>query len=542
MSFLDYSKNIVEEYLGTVAYVDDLIFTAKKSVTPIKLPKVPIRDFAQLKASIQKKEEDVKNVVENKESIQLIPNIDPLVFSNAFAKKGIHCSLLELQEKNENIESIKKTLCKSDVVILDWQMHGDNGESSCDFIKHIISQELNTSLSLKLIVIYTDQASYNEIIANRIIPLLGQLGIDADSKNDLSVQSGHTKVVVVHKASLEKTDDGRISGERLPDVIVEEMVNLTSGLVSNTTLQAVSILRKNTHKLLGIHNKNLDIAYLAHRAMCPNPEDAEELLKTTIVDSIDSLLSYSQLQLACDSNQIVKWLENSPQPDVEVSIGGKKYKFTDVERKKWLKDGYKNFINELLISKGLDVYDDKKMDSFDQNKLPGITSLNFEDKEENLAEFAILTHHKSNFGFKSYNPYLTLGTVIKVKDNDQFYLCIQQKCDSLRIKDHEDRSFLFLPLSSEKGNNPIVFKNATNEYLKLKVNDSNCHNLIIIRFKQTSDGMVMADKESEFTDSMNVKYKWILDLKDSHAQRIANKFAAQLSRVGLDESEWLRRS
>jgi hypothetical protein len=32
-----------------------------------------------------------------------------------------------------------------------------------------------------------------------------------------------------------------------------------------------------------------------------------------------------------------------------------------------------------------------------------------------------------------------------------------------------------------------------------------------------------------------------LDLKDLHAQRIVDEYASQLSRVGLDESEWLRR-
>ena len=37
------------------------------------------------------------------------------------------------------------------------------------------------------------------------------------------------------------------------------------------------------------------------------------------------------------------------------------------------------------------------------------------------------------------------------------------------------------------------------------------------------------------------KFLWLSDLKDAHAQRIANNFAAKLSRVGLDESEWLRR-
>ncbi len=39
-----------------------------------------------------------------------------------------------------------------------------------------------------------------------------------------------------------------------------------------------------------------------------------------------------------------------------------------------------------------------------------------------------------------------------------------------------------------------------------------------------------------------VKFQWILELKEAHAQRIVNNFAAQLSRVGLAESEWLRRT
>lgn len=37
------------------------------------------------------------------------------------------------------------------------------------------------------------------------------------------------------------------------------------------------------------------------------------------------------------------------------------------------------------------------------------------------------------------------------------------------------------------------------------------------------------------------KFKWLGDLKFAQAQRVANKYAEALSRVGLDESEWLRR-
>ena len=35
--------------------------------------------------------------------------------------------------------------------------------------------------------------------------------------------------------------------------------------------------------------------------------------------------------------------------------------------------------------------------------------------------------------------------------------------------------------------------------------------------------------------------EWIAQLKPSHAQRIANDIGASLSRVGVLESEWLRR-
>lgn len=35
-------------------------------------------------------------------------------------------------------------------------------------------------------------------------------------------------------------------------------------------------------------------------------------------------------------------------------------------------------------------------------------------------------------------------------------------------------------------------------------------------------------------------FEWILDLKDLHSQRIVTNYVSSLSRIGLDESEWLR--
>jgi hypothetical protein len=46
----------------------------------------------------------------------------------------------------------------------------------------------------------------------------------------------------------------------------------------------------------------------------------------------------------------------------------------------------------------------------------------------------------------------------------------------------------------------------------------------------------------EFTDSEARKYRWLGDLREMLAQRFAARFAARLARLGLEESEWQRRS
>ena len=44
-----------------------------------------------------------------------------------------------------------------------------------------------------------------------------------------------------------------------------------------------------------------------------------------------------------------------------------------------------------------------------------------------------------------------------------------------------------------------------------------------------------------FTDTCDKRYTWQGELKAEYAQRIAQTFSTTLSRVAVDESEWLRR-
>ena len=55
--------------------------------------------------------------------------------------------------------------------------------------------------------------------------------------------------------------------------------------------------------------------------------------------------------------------------------------------------------------------------------------------------------------------------------------------------------------------------------------------------------IIQASKQEDkyvFYSSYGETCEWVVDLKEMQAQRIVNNYCAQLSRVGLNESEWLR--
>jgi hypothetical protein len=81
------------------------------------------------------------------------------------------------------------------------------------------------------------------------------------------------------------------------------------------------------------------------------------------------------------------------------------------------------------------------------------------------------------------------------------------------------------------------------KFIKLVLNNKP-HDLKLITFASRirDKGMIKARKDDRhyFIDTGRRKYKWVGELRSEHAQRVANEFASNLLRVGLEESEWLR--
>lgn len=147
---------------------------------------------------------------------------------------------------------------------------------------------------------------------------------------------------------------------------------------------------------------------------------------------------------------------------------------------------------------------------------------------------------------------LSLGTIVHNPGKDsQYFLCIQPVCDTVRLKG--DTAFLFVKLTKtdpQDGRVSHVVVNDNGEVLELfyQAKSFQCY---VATFSPENRGSkrVMAELQEDnhsnhsyvFTDTANKAYIWLGQLKTAHAQRAVERLASDLSRVGLAESEWLRR-
>lgn len=505
--------------------------------------------------------------------------LDSKALVKAFARARKLCALSNPKTVDEFNDVIHVAL-KSDITILDWKLNLEQSENvyenndeddvaeidprgayTLQLIEQLIAEDRN---ELKLILIYTGETGLQRIVDD-VFNRFESKGIRRISENILGNAS--CRIRIAGKPSLEGTfahtpelNTWILQYDEIPDYLLTEFTQMTSGLVSNVALKAVSCIRSNVNKILKIYNRDLDPAFLAHRAMLPVPDDAADLLKDSIIDSFDSLIDYSQLEKYCDFETISKWLKASSIDDDTIMFGKKGLSIENSLRHSWLLKGFSVSMSEAWTTIYPNEEVPKKIEAM-QRDLHKSDVIKFFKPSSSSAinideQFSILTHHKSNYSNPTYVPRLSLGTVVKGRVSNDYWLCIQQKCDSVRI-DEDSRRFLFIPLERVmgEGNFHIVVNDIENghSFTKLKINIGTSHSLKTIRFKANKEGAVFAVKRGRSKrfsfypiyhnakQKKSERYDWILDLKDSHAQRIANKYAATLSRVGLDEYEWLRR-
>jgi len=544
--FFNKSKKVAEDFLQSVVIVDDRAdfgpdwkeAKVKKLVTPQQMHSLKSDQDNDESVESEQKHEST----EPKEDAAYSFNAKLVI--DSFAEKGIVCSVLRPDEADKKtlVDTISKLATAADIIILDWSLHQDNGKKLKEILKRIVAFDPSIPEQLRLIVIYTGNPDIVNISKELNIHLRKvsskKFSVSADN---FTLYTPTLRVTIFAKPEtsvLEEYKNRIVSFNDLAGKVTEEFTVMTAGLVSNVVLESLSQIRKNTHKILHNFSEDLDAPYLTHRALLPEPQDAENHLTALVVGELQDILEEAQVGSFSGLNYIKSWLEVNADD-------GKKYKlrlpsdekeFTCKEISKLLEDGLGNWTKLT-----------KNQRKKNGRKLQLTKMFKGKDAESEFCDekFAFKTSIRTYYSRLS--PNLTLGTIIKKipEDENEYLVCIQPRCDCIRIKD-PSRSFPFLPFKiiKEQDKKFEMVVEEEKQYIRL-LRINNPYALKMVTFNPDVKNLIAAKKKGDkgkfyFQDTKKREYEWIGELKSEHALRVANEFAANLSRIGLNESEWLR--
>lgn len=315
---------------------------------------------------------------------------------------------------------------------------------------------------------------------------------------------------------------------------------MTAGLVSNVVLESLAEIRRNTHRILSQFSSDLDAPYLTHRVLLFKPDEAEDLLSALVAEELQGILEDARVGSRANLEAVEAWVQAKQEAGVHFTLElgtGNDEPLTIEKVIDLLRMGIQNQDWNLT---GLS--NTKRNNA---HKLPLVRM--FQPDHPNPGsldeKFAFITTMRACY--EHYVPRLTLGTILKTGSDPiySYWVCIQPRCDCVRMD--SVRAFPFLPLkqAGEAGKFNIVL-NEGDAYIRLLFSEKP-YDIRLIRFRprKRDKGVVTAKRDGDtfyFQSTGNCKYTWIGELRQEQVQRLSNQFAAAVSRVGLDESEWLR--
>lgn len=519
-------QGVVLEFLHTVVVLDDQ--------DPNESPDV----------SVPEKIENPEGVMTNtgETSQEVTPPLpgssaEPLPVSimnlvREYANLGLVCAVINPEEAE--FQKIGVEIAKrADITILDWRMFDSDGKHTLELIGGIVQSDIEGAGRQRLIVIYTLESDLPKII-QQVNQKLSAFEVTLELE-DFSLKSHSLNIVVYQKdsAKIKPFPDRVVKFNELPERTIQEFARANSGLLAKVALKGISTVRSETHHILKKLDRTMDEPYVAHRMMLEDPRDAEAFASDLVLGQIRDAFALTHVGEAADTTTVKNWLKGRYQEDHEFKL---EINFTREQFENMIENGLKDFsgnestqITHALVGKNDDAE---------------IRNLRFAQRATLLRDHAA---ERKSERYKA--PVLTLGTVLAEKKPDGkfgFWLCLQPNCDSVRIENK--RSFPFIKLAIKSLNAPpfdFVVNDPDNlpTYLRISLRP---HEMRHFEFKADQELQVVLPKKDAENNNYVFKttdkeFLWVADLKFEYAQRIANNFAAQISRVGFDEFEWLRR-
>ncbi len=526
-----YDKFIIEsaeQYLRTVVLIDDQIYENERGSVASHLTKPPAaRRKAALKSATSSLDKSGKEI--EKAEVPEEPNeVSFHDVQNSFAKKRIICSLYQPEKKASfGEQSEVYELCSTaDVVIVDWDLDDPSGDKATKLVGGLVEHsQKETPQQLRLVLIYTQEQDL-AAVAKKIIERLGINKVDVDPHSEgLVLKTDNARVVVLGKhenADPLKFKDYWVSESELATRTIWEFSQLASGLLQGIVLRGIAKLRENNLRILTRFHKELDIAFLTHRALLL-PDKAFRQIIPLLTDELRAVLEDTHGESPLGNAPSVKrilhdWCDEywKTRTDDELIIGDRIY---DLE-----------FVKDVVCNEPVTK---TKKNILKKN-------WNADDCHERLGS---LMSQRVRYG--NSRRTLHLGVIVReMADEKRYLLCMQPVCDSVRMVAGNGRTFVFCIFDIPTSKRPLTHcvLDDSGNVIKLRYN-LKVTSIFILNFKSDDDA-VCAKKDGPnrfvFKDEDGNDYEWIAELKTEHAQRAAEQFGRELSRVGLTESEWLR--
>ena len=504
-------RELAKRFLRTAVVVDDEAYMeADRSGGPEGVVVVPDR------RALASSQEDQSPV-----SVRSKHTLDARSVIDSFSELGMICGVVS------PIQSAMEVLRKADIVVLDWLLQEDNSQYTLKLLSGLLTAEVDRN-SLRLVVIYTGEAQLEDICAE-VIAELKKSGLKVENESKTEISYRHGRVVLYAKSNVnlaEPLKERSVAEEDLPERLVEDFSAMTEGLLPSIALTSLTAVREGEHRILDQFCADLDPAFLTHRACISNPDDAERQIVNHVSEELRGLMdSAVAAEFPPGADAVKSWIRCKSRGTEGFMLGGKKRTLEETLT---------------LVTEGLEASVLKKSDFESLSAdFSGSEAVDLDERLAWIMSFRTV--------FNAPPPTLWLGSVVTAMEDGnkgKHLICMRPRCDCVRLK--EATSFFFLPLLEPRKEREQLVVRLGKQFKRLGIG-LDPDGWVRQQFKPSEGkrSVIARERESdggfEFTDTRGKRYMWQGELKTEYAQRIAQTFATTLSRVAVDESEWLRR-
>ena len=476
-----------------------------------------------------------------------------IVVENAL-ELGLVCAIVQPGKRDHVINKVSKAAERADIISLDWRMHSDDGDIAKSIIRKIVQKDSRSGGRLRLIAIYTGVIDQDRICKSILssIPKIMREQYNIRETDKCIVSDHGLRIVCLQKGGgVRRAKLQTVEEKDLPERLLVEFSNLSTGLLSNVALVTIAAVRNSTHHVLGKFTGTMDGPYFHHRAILENPTNAEDYAVSVVLSELKGAVDKQEIAAAAAGREAIG-------NRIRNMVGD-----TSKSKKLFRKDqkDEKEIPIESIVSITCDGWNissnDKKIEEMSLGRanirkgFSGLFDKSYQVGRSNMMAFASLTgvqSHSSSY-LHGKAPRLNLGSVITA-DQNKYLLCLQATCDTVRVKDNHQ--FYFVPLIEEEEMPehvvPIPIPGNIQKYLGLSVEERAYSKAISLKFSPNSEGegsTVRATKISGksgyyFTDVDDKAYEWIANLKQRRALRSTQWVGQEMSRIGFDEFDAFR--